>query len=266
MAIVGTVVSNNAGLTAAIAAGAGAALLLTPLRGALQRRVNRFVFGTSADPFAVVDALVARLDAARDAPTAASAIVTTIASTTRLPYVAIELDSKPVAEHGVATDGVTRRFPIVRHGAALGDVVVSLPAGTIELTPRDQAVIDQIVRHAGPSAPRPETRSRRRAFPRRGDRGPRSRTPPAAPRPSRRDRPLPGRPRPAARRRPQHTERPHDLGVARAHQHRPRRHRRRGTSSSRRSPPPSTRRARSVRRARRAQLRPQRILHPRHLS
>ena len=151
VAIVGTVASNNAGLTAAIAAGAGAALLLTPLRGALQRRVNKFVFGTSSDPFAVVDALVARLDAARDAPTAASAIVTAIASTTRVPYVAIELDSTPVAEHGVATEGVIRRFPIVRHGAALGDVVVSLPAGTIELSPRDQAVIDQILRHAGPA-------------------------------------------------------------------------------------------------------------------
>ena len=150
VAAVGTVVSNNTGLSAAIAAGAAAALLLTPLRGALQRHVNRVVFGTSADPFAVVDALVARLDAAGDQPTAAAAIVTAIASTTRVPYVAIEFGSTTVAEHGAA-EGDRQRFPITTHGTTLGFIVVGLPSGTITLMPRDSDLIDRIVRHAGPA-------------------------------------------------------------------------------------------------------------------
>ena len=64
VAMIGLLVSDVT-TAASLAAAGAAALLLTPLREAAQRATNRVVYGSTRDPFAVVDALVAKLDAAR---------------------------------------------------------------------------------------------------------------------------------------------------------------------------------------------------------
>ncbi len=147
----GAVLAGDVALAAVLAAAAVAGLLLTPMRSAVQHGINRFVYGSNLDPFAIVDALVLRLDAANDEPTAAAAIVATIASVTGLAHVAVELGSTVVAEHGRSEQGRERRYAITRNATALGHVIVSMPGTAGSLRPRDELMIDHIVRHAGPA-------------------------------------------------------------------------------------------------------------------
>ena len=107
VAMIGLLVLDMA-TAASLAAAGAAALLLTPIRGAAQRATNRVVYGSARDPFAIVDALVAKLDAALDEPTTATAIVTAISSATRLPHVALELGGTVCAEVGIADTSTVR--------------------------------------------------------------------------------------------------------------------------------------------------------------
>ncbi|MEU6789610.1 histidine kinase [Nonomuraea angiospora] len=103
------------------------ALAGRPLEGLLRGRVNRLVHGQSEDPYAVLAGIARRLDAARDADVVGAELLPemtrTVASTMRLPYVAIELADGERVAHGSPV-AETERLPLRYGGADVGTMLV----------------------------------------------------------------------------------------------------------------------------------------------
>lgn len=97
-----------------------------PLRDRLQGGVDRLVYGHRRDPAGALTALVGRLSSAVDPIEVPVLVVTAVAEALKLPYVAVELEGRVVAEEGSATPEV-ERVPVVWQGEALGALVVSGP-------------------------------------------------------------------------------------------------------------------------------------------
>ena len=79
----------GSGITSVIATGVVAALVL-PLRTALQRLVDRTMYGDRGDPYAALSRLTTRLQGAAAPGESLGAIADAIAASLRLPYVAVE--------------------------------------------------------------------------------------------------------------------------------------------------------------------------------
>lgn len=71
------------------------ALSVDPLRRRLQRSVDHLLYGNRNDPYAVVTALGRGLGSSTDAPTMLSDVAEAVARSLALPYVAIEVPSRP---------------------------------------------------------------------------------------------------------------------------------------------------------------------------
>ena len=65
------------------------AVLFQPLRGRLQRGVNRLMYGERDDPYAVISRLGRRLEATLAPESVLPTVVETIAQALKLPYAAI---------------------------------------------------------------------------------------------------------------------------------------------------------------------------------
>ena len=128
------------------------ALVFAPMRHWLQRHVNRWVYGERADPYAVVSGLGRRLEEA-DAPGAMLAgIVSTIASSLRLPFVAIErVDGGPPVMHGSPTPEAAR-FSLTHDGHVFGFLVVGPRRPGESLAAADRRVLDDVARLAALAA------------------------------------------------------------------------------------------------------------------
>jgi signal transduction histidine kinase len=128
------------------------ALVFAPLRHWLQRHVNRWVYGERADPYAVVSRLGRRLQEA-DAPGAMLAgIVNTIASSLRLPFVAIErVDGGSPIVHGSPTPEAAR-FPLSHEGQVVAFLVVGPRTPGEPLAAADRRVLDDVARLAALAA------------------------------------------------------------------------------------------------------------------
>jgi signal transduction histidine kinase len=121
-------------LTGLVAAGV-VALLFHPLRGGLQRRVNRMLYGERDDPAAVLSRLAHQLESAGAPSAILPDLVQTIAHTLKIPYVAIWLpggadQTQPVAVWG-ATRGPTQTIPLTVRQEVIGHLVVA-PRGPHE--------------------------------------------------------------------------------------------------------------------------------------
>ena len=127
VALIGFLVSDVT-TAASLAAAGAAALLLTPLREAAQRATNRVVAGSTRDPSAVVDALVAKLDAAVTSRRRRQR------SSRRSRRPPVCHTSRSTRRHGLRRSRHRRRVaarpdPIVRNGESLGAVVVTTRSG-----------------------------------------------------------------------------------------------------------------------------------------
>jgi signal transduction histidine kinase len=131
------------------------AIVVQPVRGRLQRSVNRLMYGERDDPYAVLARLGQRLDATVAPEAVLTAIVETVAQALRLPYAAITLRQDQafaaVAAYGRAAGEVVRR-PLAYQGDTVGELVVS-PRGPGEpLSPDDRRLLDDLARRAGAAA------------------------------------------------------------------------------------------------------------------
>ena len=88
---IGTVVGGEHGFGVSLLATGIAALVALPLRDALQRSVNRLMYGQRDEPWQAMRRLGQRLQWAADPDRAFPAIVETVADALRLPYVSLEL-------------------------------------------------------------------------------------------------------------------------------------------------------------------------------
>jgi signal transduction histidine kinase len=135
------------------------AIVFQPLRSLLQRAANRLLYGERDAPYQMLARLDQQLALARPAEEVLPALVKTIATALKLPYVAIALlqsdASSHVEERMVAIHGQRmphapiEHLPLVYQGETLGQLVFTSRTGEAQLTSADRRVLEDLARHAG---------------------------------------------------------------------------------------------------------------------
>jgi len=148
---VGALLSGRAGGVLSVLATGLVAALIMPLRMRLQRGVNRLVYGERDDPYAVLARLGDRLEASLDTGAVLPAVVDTVGSALKLPYVAVELAGTgggPVAVWGTPGATVVRR-PLTHGREAVGELLASPRSGQEGFSRADLRLLDDLARQAG---------------------------------------------------------------------------------------------------------------------
>ena len=165
------------------------AVLFQPLRGLLQRSVNRLLYGQRDEPYRVISRLGQRLEATVAPDAALSVIVETVALALKLPYAAISLKSiaatnsilaseaemqgsalkqdeefaiaaSYVAKTGGAslTDALLPRpetllhLPLLYQSEQVGELLLAARARGESFTPADRRLLDDLARQVGIAA------------------------------------------------------------------------------------------------------------------
>lgn len=137
--------------------GVGAvALTLGLVRARFQRLVNRRLFGARDDPYEVLAALGAQMEAAPASEQALQAVTDTVCAQLRLPYAAADLELEDARVRVAATgsppresDGALERFALSHQGVALGDLVVARRTPNEPLTVGEKDLLGSLARQAG---------------------------------------------------------------------------------------------------------------------
>lgn len=126
------------------------ALAFAPLRSLAQRLVDQFAYGDRRDPYRTISALDQRLAEIAEPGQLLPALVGTLSSSLRLPYVAIERtpDSAVIAATG-NEQPATERWPLVHEGTIEGHLVAAPRPGEDGFDERDRRLLSDIARHAG---------------------------------------------------------------------------------------------------------------------
>ena len=142
------------------------AVLFQPLRERLQRGVNRLLYGERDDPYAVLSRLGQHLGGALAPDAVAPAIVETIGSALKLPYVALHgatevattndagsngfsRSSEPIAAWGKPPTYAPIRLPLNHQGQSVGELILAPrgPGETFSLL--DRRLLDDLAKQAG---------------------------------------------------------------------------------------------------------------------
>jgi signal transduction histidine kinase len=137
----------------AVVAAVVVALGLAPVRHSVQRRVDRLLYGERRDPYGAVLGLGERLEATMAPDEVLPAVVSTVATSLRLPYAAVTLAGEPLpaAEHGTPTAG-TVHLPLWHAGSEVGILTVGLPGTRRFLDPGDQRLLEGFARQVAVAA------------------------------------------------------------------------------------------------------------------
>jgi signal transduction histidine kinase len=131
-----------------------AAAALWPLRGRVQRRVDRLFYGDRGAPYDALARLGRRIEEAADTASALRSVVKTIADSLRLPFAAVELRLgegwSPAAAYGEAPPGVAA-FPLIFQRETVGRLLVGARAPGDHLSPEEERLLADLARHAGPA-------------------------------------------------------------------------------------------------------------------
>jgi signal transduction histidine kinase len=132
-----------------------AAAAWLPLRGRVQRHVDRLFYGDRGAPYEALAKLGRRVEEAADTESALSSVVRTIADSLRLPYAAVELRLgdrwKPATAYG-ATPSQVAAFPLTFQRETVGRLLVGTRAPGEQLSPDDERLLADLARQAGPAA------------------------------------------------------------------------------------------------------------------
>ncbi|MDP9182942.1 MAG: sensor histidine kinase [Actinomycetota bacterium] len=155
VSLVATVTTSSGAAPPAVAA-ALVAIVLGPLRGRLQRAVDRLLYGWRSEPYRVLSELGLRLEATATVEGALPAVVETVTDGLRLPYARIDLDAGAeglvtVAEAGVLVHHVLR-LPLAEGTRPLGELVVGLRSAEEPFTPDELALLRNLARSASTAA------------------------------------------------------------------------------------------------------------------
>jgi len=136
-----------------VAAAVIAALVFGPALRRSQHLVDEMFYGHRTDPYRALSDLSQRLDAVASPGAVLNTVVTAVAESLRLPYVAIErpADGSVLAQHGdrQLTDAELGRWPLVSQGTPVGTLVAAPRRGESELDARDRSVLADLARQAG---------------------------------------------------------------------------------------------------------------------
>ncbi|MFN8420975.1 MAG: sensor histidine kinase, partial [Anaerolineae bacterium] len=131
------------------------AVLFHPLRERLQRGINRLMFGKRDDPLGVMGELNKQIEAAVSPESLLPSVVSLVAQTLRLPYVALEATNSEDqkrrtaqlmnASYGTPTNQNERvRFPLIVQGQQIGALSVALREGQQSLSAADKRILQTI--------------------------------------------------------------------------------------------------------------------------
>ena len=127
------------------------AVAFQPLRGRLQRSVNRLMYGERDDPYAVVSRLGKRLEATLEPEAVLPTVVETIAQALKLPYAAILLKEgdgfRTAASYG-SPNGEPETIPLVYQREEVGRLVLSPRAPGEGFSDADRALLEDLARQA----------------------------------------------------------------------------------------------------------------------
>jgi signal transduction histidine kinase len=139
---------NN--LIASLFATATIAIVFQPARERLQRSVNRWLFGERDDPAGVLARLTGQLEAADSGASLLSSLVAMIASSLKLPYVAVwmrEADGtmEVAAQTGQPPNDV-ERLPLLHQQESIGTLVIAPRTPGESLDAADRSLLLAIAR------------------------------------------------------------------------------------------------------------------------
>ena len=152
IAAVGTAVASER--VGFILAAAAAAVTFAPARSYSQRLVDHFFYGQRDDPYRALSDLGRRLAAVAAPGEVLPAVVTAVAESLRLPYVAIERPAEgsvlaACGEPAPTEEARAERWPLSYQGMTVGVLVAEPRRGEQAFDPRDRAVLGDIARQAG---------------------------------------------------------------------------------------------------------------------
>lgn len=128
------------------------AMAAQPLHSRLQSMINKTLFGERSDPYRVVSALASKLENIHTPAEQLPAMVETIGTALRLPYVAIELDrdagSEKAASYGTPTT-LSHRLPLTYQGELVGQLVIARRGARQLLGRKERSMLAEVARHAG---------------------------------------------------------------------------------------------------------------------
>jgi two-component system NarL family sensor kinase len=128
------------------------ALAVQPLRSRLQTAINTRLFGERTDPYRVVSRLATRLEGIHAPAEQLPAVVETIGTALRLPYVAIELDRDSGTEQAASFGRPVpqcHRLPLTYQGEEIGRLVIARRGPREVFGGRERTVLAEVARHAG---------------------------------------------------------------------------------------------------------------------
>ncbi len=142
------------GLSVPVLATVIAAAVLLPVRGRLQRRVDRLFFGDRGAPYAAMTRLGRQVEEATAEPVLIS-VVTVVAGSLRLPYAAVELRIGdgwvPSAAWGQAPPQVVA-FPLTFQRETVGRLLVGQRTPGERLSQDDERLLANLARQVAPAA------------------------------------------------------------------------------------------------------------------
>lgn len=152
LAVLGRVLTDHAGFLAALLATGIAAVVAQPARDALQRSVNRLMYGHRDEPFVALARLGDRLESTLEPDAVLPAVAATVAAALRTPYASIELlrdgALRPAAATG-APAGHLLALPLHHGGEPVGRLLVAARGPGETFGPADRRLLDDLARQAG---------------------------------------------------------------------------------------------------------------------
>jgi two-component system, NarL family, sensor kinase len=130
-----------------------AALVFGPALRRSQQLVDELFYGHRSDPYRALSDLSQRLEAVAAPGEVLKTVVSAVADSLRLPYVAIERprDGSVLARRGArpSTDTEFGRWPLTSQGTLVGTLVAAPRRGESALDARDRTVLADLARQAG---------------------------------------------------------------------------------------------------------------------
>jgi signal transduction histidine kinase len=127
------------------------AVVFQPLRGRLQRGVNRLMYGERDDPYAVISRLGRRLEATLAPDTVLPTVVKTIAEALKLPYAAILLKEgegfRTASSYGSPT-AEPEALPLVYQREEIGRLLIGPRAPGEGFSDADRSLLEDLARQA----------------------------------------------------------------------------------------------------------------------
>lgn len=145
-AIGASIASDRAGI---VVAAFVVAMAFGSARVASQRAVDRVFYGQRNDPYRTMSDMNRRLAAVAEPGTVLPAVVSGVAISVRLPYVAIERGEAILAAHGSPTAAEPERWQLTYRGTPVGTLVAAPRSGETAFGGRDRTVLGNVADQLG---------------------------------------------------------------------------------------------------------------------